>query len=85
MAAIGIRGHVLLRLSMVIYLCYSGCELMAVNGICSTCNAAAFNGHLSMLQWLHANGFDLTSEACASAAENGYLSVSQWLRTNGCD
>lgn len=48
------------------------------------CAKIGGDGHLSALQWLHANGCQWDSNTCASAAKNGHLVVLQWLHANGC-
>jgi hypothetical protein len=48
------------------------------------CARAALGGHLSVLQWLHANGIPWEEYTCAEAARGGHLSVLQWARANGC-
>ena len=48
-------------------------------------HAAARNGHLEVLQWLHARGCPLDAITCASAARGGHLEVLQWARLEkGC-
>ena len=51
-------------------------------------NAAAANGHLDVIEWLHNNCTDgCTKSAMDGAAENGHLDVIEWLyenRTEGC-
>lgn len=46
---------------------------------------AAEAGHLSMLQWLSAEGHSYwKASACAGAAAGGHLEVLQWCRRQGC-
>ncbi|KAH9097892.1 hypothetical protein LEN26_016922 [Aphanomyces euteiches] len=48
---------------------------------------AARNGHLEIVQWLHAQGYECTHKAMRYAYENGHFSVVKWLhafRTEGC-
>ncbi|RLN98927.1 hypothetical protein BBJ28_00014959 [Nothophytophthora sp. Chile5] len=51
-------------------------------------DSAASNGHLEMVQWLHANRSEgCTTDAMHDAAANGHLEVVQWLYANqpeGC-
>jgi hypothetical protein len=49
------------------------------------CEAAAFGGHLAVLQWLHAEGCPCArpERVCERAAEGGHMHVLQWLRANG--
>ncbi|RLN96148.1 hypothetical protein BBJ28_00013346 [Nothophytophthora sp. Chile5] len=48
--------------------------------------AAAANGHLDILQWLHSElGVELAERTMAQAAENGHLNVVQWLHANNCE
>ena len=53
--------------------------------------AAAKNGHLKALQWVHNNGYDLTeidtdsASFCHSAAEGGHVEVLKWLHSIGCN
>ncbi|KAK1930043.1 putative ankyrin repeat protein L59 [Phytophthora citrophthora] len=57
---------------------------------CSTeaMNDAATNGHLEMIQWLHANRSEgCTTKAMDGAAKGGHLEVIKWLyrnRSEGC-
>lgn len=44
---------------------------------------AALSGHLTVLQWLHANNAPWNEWTCAHAAERGHLVVLQWLHANG--
>ena len=48
-----------------------------------TCEIAAQNGNLEILQWVRAQDppYPWTSSACTRAAEEGHLGVLQWLRT----
>ncbi len=46
--------------------------------------AAAFGGHLPVLQWVHANGFPWDESTCVAAATSGHLAVLQWAHDNGC-
>jgi hypothetical protein len=51
----------------------------------STLVAAASNGHLEAVKWLHSGaGLPLTAGAVRRAAENGHLGVVQWLHDAGC-
>eukprot|EP00611_Tribonema_gayanum_P022733 TRINITY_DN462_c0_g1_i1.p1 TRINITY_DN462_c0_g1~~TRINITY_DN462_c0_g1_i1.p1 ORF type:complete len:398 (-),score=41.53 TRINITY_DN462_c0_g1_i1:803-1996(-) len=45
---------------------------------------AARQGHLAVLQWLHANSCPWDSQTCSEAAAGGHLAVLQWLRSRGC-
>ena len=49
-----------------------------------TCEMAAKNGHLAVLQWARAKGCPWGWRTCAMAARNGYLEVLQWARAHGC-
>jgi hypothetical protein len=51
--------------------------------ICYYLAAAAGNGQLATLQWLHNQGAPLAPGVCTSAAEGGYLDVIQWANDNG--
>ena len=48
-----------------------------------TCSAAAANGHLEVLQWLHANGCPWDEWTCRGAAKGAHMVVLQWARANG--
>uniref|UniRef100_A0A7S3Y0I1 Uncharacterized protein n=1 Tax=Heterosigma akashiwo TaxID=2829 RepID=A0A7S3Y0I1_HETAK len=53
-----------------------GCTTDAMDG-------AAWNGHLSVVEWLHANRSEgCTTDAMDGAAWNGHLSVVEWLHAN---
>ncbi|RLN80470.1 hypothetical protein BBJ28_00001326 [Nothophytophthora sp. Chile5] len=48
--------------------------------------AAAANGRLDVLQWLHSElRVKLTERAMREAAQNGHLNVVQWLHANNCE
>ncbi|RLN83426.1 hypothetical protein BBJ28_00012905 [Nothophytophthora sp. Chile5] len=48
--------------------------------------AAAANGYLDILQWLHSElGAKLTERAMREAAQNGQLNIVQWLHANHCE
>ena len=49
-----------------------------------TCSAAARNGHLPALQYLHENGCPWDIHACSYAAVSGQLLALQYLHENGC-
>ena len=49
-----------------------------------TCSAAARNGHLPALQYLHENRCPWDSWTCSVAAEKGHLPALQYLHENGC-
>ncbi|KAL3664186.1 hypothetical protein V7S43_010515 [Phytophthora oleae] len=59
-------------------------------GVCTTAamDAAASNGHLEVVRWLHRHRTDgCTERALDDAASDGHLEVAQWLhynRTEGC-
>jgi hypothetical protein len=48
------------------------------------CIAAAKNGRLPVLQFLHGRGSPLNQQLCAVAASGGHLAVLKWLHVNGC-
>ena len=50
----------------------------------TTCEYAAFNGHLEVLQWARANGCRWSRHTCNMAVKGGPLEVLKWLRVNGC-
>ncbi|RLN79578.1 hypothetical protein BBJ28_00004321 [Nothophytophthora sp. Chile5] len=48
--------------------------------------AAAANGRLDVLRWLHSElGVALAGQTITKAAENGHLDVVKWLHCNGCE
>src|SRR5579872_2864538 len=52
-----------------------------------TCRCAAYQGYLSILQWIRSYEVECDAEdeeVCASAALNGQLQTLMWLRANGC-
>ena len=49
------------------------------------CTAAAGRGHLSLLQWLRAEGCAWDAQTCSRAAFGGHLEVLIWARQNGCE
>ena len=55
-----------------------------VHTVYAICVAAAENGDLKLLKWLHENGCPWDSSTCASAAKKGNLELLKWLRQNGC-
>ena len=48
-----------------------------------TCAAAALNGHLGVLKYLHIDGCKWNSSTITAAAAGGHLDVVQWARDNG--
>jgi hypothetical protein len=50
-----------------------------------TCERAAANGHLHVLQWLRGQGCEWDLFTCAAAAGGGHLQVLQWARLHGGD
>jgi hypothetical protein len=50
----------------------------------SVFNAAASNGHLDLVKWLHLHGGRWDSWTCTEAAVGGHLHVLTWLRQVGC-
>jgi hypothetical protein len=51
-----------------------------------TCSAAARNGHLTVLQWLHEHGCPWEADSiCRRAAESGSVEVLQYLKQQGCN
>jgi hypothetical protein len=67
------------KLSLTSILCLLNARLRLY-----TCSSAAKNGHLVVLQWLHANGCPWNESTCMYAAYGGHLAVLQWARANGC-
>jgi hypothetical protein len=51
----------------------------------TTACAAGAAGHMSVLQWAHAQGCPLEDEMCEFAAKAGRLDVLQWARQQGCE
>ena len=49
-----------------------------------TCTYAAWNGHLEVLQWAHAQGCPVDEDTCTDAAKHGHLDVLKWLWAHGC-
>jgi hypothetical protein len=49
-----------------------------------TCNAAAANGQLSVLQYLHAEGCHVGPDVCHSAARKGDVVMLKWVHKHGC-
>ena len=45
---------------------------------------AARRGYLTLLKWLHSNGWKLNAILCSIAASKLYLDTLQWLRSKGC-
>jgi hypothetical protein len=48
------------------------------------CEAAAENGDLELLKWLHAHDCAWDAETCNWAAFNGLLDILMWVREQGC-
>lgn len=48
------------------------------------CRAAAFGGHVDVLQLVHSKGFRWDASCCAAAAQAGDLSTLRWLLRHGC-
>ena len=48
------------------------------------CRAAAFGGHVDVLELVHSKGFAWDASCCAAAAHAGDLPTLQWLRQQGC-
>ena len=49
-----------------------------------SCAAAALNGHLHVLKWMHEVIYVWDELTSANAAAGGHLEVLLWLRANGC-
>jgi len=49
----------------------------------STMDWAADYGHLEIIKWLHANGYNGTTDAMNYASLHGYLNIVKWLHANG--
>ena len=49
-----------------------------------TCEKAAENGHLAVLQWARTQGCPWNRATLSKAAKNGHLAVLQWARAQGC-
>eukprot|EP00594_Rhizosolenia_setigera_P014950 CAMPEP_0178965868 /NCGR_PEP_ID=MMETSP0789-20121207/16580_1 /TAXON_ID=3005 /ORGANISM="Rhizosolenia setigera, Strain CCMP 1694" /LENGTH=487 /DNA_ID=CAMNT_0020651019 /DNA_START=1 /DNA_END=1462 /DNA_ORIENTATION=+ len=47
-----------------------------------TCEVASKRGHLSVVEYLHKNGFTWNSTACLAAISGGHLAVLKYLRTH---
>lgn len=58
--------------------------IMNQNKSSQACNIAAQYGNLSMLQYLHQNGFSWSTDTPAHAASNGHLDCLKYLYENGC-
>ena len=69
---------------MDIYQWFNGCMLIATKVVLHMAmNWAAENGHLPVVQWLHANRQEgCTTLAINWAAKNGHLDIVQWLKEN---
>ena len=50
----------------------------------TTCERAAWGGHLEVLKWARQNGCPWDERTCAGAADGACLKVLKWLRQNGC-
>jgi hypothetical protein len=48
------------------------------------CIAAAWEGHLDALAWLHSRGCPWDSECCYTAAQGGHLEVLRYAHEHGC-
>ena len=57
---------------------------MCADWSADTCSAAADNGQLPALQYLHENGCPWDSNTCYLAAHNGQLLALKYLHENGC-
>jgi len=53
-----------------------GSEPFRIKAAC----AAAYNGQLELLEWMHGAGFDWSVDSCRAAARGGRLPALQWLR-----
>ncbi len=47
-------------------------------------NNTTINGDLEILQWMHANDYELDKRTCSTAAKHGHLHILQWARANDC-
>ena len=49
-----------------------------------TCSAAAYEGHLEVLQWVRAQDSQCpwSRDTCKAAVEAGHLDVLQWVRAH---
>jgi hypothetical protein len=69
------------NLTLLQYARQSGCPWR------STCYFAALNGHLEILQWMHAqrhiNSRQLRYDVSSAALRGGHLNVVQWAHSNG--
>jgi len=45
---------------------------------------AATAGHLSIVQWLHENGYPWDKRTCVMAAREGHFDVLYWAWAHGC-
>jgi hypothetical protein len=59
-------------------------QLVTNHGYRDTCNWAAENGRLDVLQWAREGGCSWNVYVCAFAAMGGHLHILQWLRKHGC-
>ncbi len=80
----GANGHAPLRQKTAIWKYYNGHVKMAAPGDVETCDFAAGNGHLAILQWARENNCPWDAVTCAKAAENGHLKLLKWARENRC-
>ena len=64
--------------------CCSICAPTAAPWDVYTCQYAAMEGHLEVLQWVRANGCPWDERTCGWAAWGGHLELLQWARANGC-
>lgn len=58
------------------------CHYCMLSG--SVCEEAAFQGHLSCLQFAHQQQYPWDGDTCSSAASAGELACLSWAHENGC-
>ncbi|CAN0085924.1 unnamed protein product, partial [Ectocarpus sp. 12 AP-2014] len=78
--ASGVRRPCMERFTTGILRSFNGQETTDAPGTRrpATCNLAANNEHLEVLQWARSNGCPWNSLTCTKAVEGGHLEVLRW-------